>query len=480
MREKVIVIGGGISGLVSGIYSLKLGFDTTIYEKNSYLGGLMLPNSKKSAYDALLYFPRKAINELFNDLEIEELNVKENDYLLKYHDLYLYKNLESLKEELIKKSSADKKIIEELIKNIYLAQKNSFYSDYPIDLMSAFNLAKLGFKMASTIKLVNKYSNISIKDYFEKVNDIDIKNMFLNIIPSFYPLYLLIFLLGGYANETISMIEENSQIIIDKLLDKFKSLGGIITTSKEALSIDVYHTVVNGVWFNNGLYANCNYIICALDIKYVYEKLLNNKYNDRKFALRFEDFKNYPIVSNVCFKFYVKGNIDRINDCELIDISKIKIATEIIDKVKIIKRGNELYLTIYQGYDDYQYWTILNKNKNLVNHEVNDIANKLIDNISSYYSNEENIEIRILFADCLLPIHYEEIGNCYCGAVTSFGLTSSGKMINHNGRITGLDNVYLAGQWISSPGGISEAILNGKYAMMRLANDNSINYKWKN
>ena len=39
MDEHVIVVGGGIGGLCSGIYLLNKGFQVTIVEKNETLGG---------------------------------------------------------------------------------------------------------------------------------------------------------------------------------------------------------------------------------------------------------------------------------------------------------------------------------------------------------------------------------------------------------------------------------------------------------
>ena len=38
-KEKIIIIGGGISGLSAGIYALLSGFEAEIYEKNSIPGG---------------------------------------------------------------------------------------------------------------------------------------------------------------------------------------------------------------------------------------------------------------------------------------------------------------------------------------------------------------------------------------------------------------------------------------------------------
>ena len=38
-QKKIVIIGGGLSGLITGIYLLNRGADVTIVEKNNTLGG---------------------------------------------------------------------------------------------------------------------------------------------------------------------------------------------------------------------------------------------------------------------------------------------------------------------------------------------------------------------------------------------------------------------------------------------------------
>ena len=50
------------------------------------------------------------------------------------------------------------------------------------------------------------------------------------------------------------------------------------------------------------------------------------------------------------------------------------------------------------------------------------------------------------------------------GFITKPGIKAS----KINGKIRGIDNLYIAGQWIMSPGGLPIAAVSGKFAIQRI------------
>ena len=42
------------------------------------------------------------------------------------------------------------------------------------------------------------------------------------------------------------------------------------------------------------------------------------------------------------------------------------------------------------------------------------------------------------------------------------------KQVNMDGRIRGLDNLIVAGQWTAAPGGLPMAACSGKFAVQRI------------
>lgn len=73
--------------------------------------------------------------------------------------------------------------------------------------------------------------------------------------------------------------------------------------------------------------------------------------------------------------------------------------------------------------------------------------------------------------DIATPVTYERYCGAYKGSWMSFGLTPEGKQLRHNGKIKDINNIYMAGQWLMSPGGLPVAALTGKWAVQRLQKD---------
>ena len=57
MKKKMIIVGAGISGLVTGFYAQKNGFDTEIFEMHTIPGGLCTAWTRKGyTFDTSMHF----------------------------------------------------------------------------------------------------------------------------------------------------------------------------------------------------------------------------------------------------------------------------------------------------------------------------------------------------------------------------------------------------------------------------------------
>ena len=96
--KKIIIIGAGITGLCSGIFLLKKGFDVSIYEKNDFAGGCCTGWVRDGYYIDNCMHWLTGTNQQTKTFKLwkkvgdkEELTKEEKDYLsfCYHHEEYL-------------------------------------------------------------------------------------------------------------------------------------------------------------------------------------------------------------------------------------------------------------------------------------------------------------------------------------------------------------------------------------------------------
>ena len=55
--------------------------------------------------------------------------------------------------------------------------------------------------------------------------------------------------------------------------------------------------------------------------------------------------------------------------------------------------------------------------------------------------------------------------------------TPKSEQMIHNGRIKGIDNLYMSGQWLMPPGGLPVALVTGKWAIQRICKKEKIHFE---
>jgi hypothetical protein len=70
--------------------------------------------------------------------------------------------------------------------------------------------------------------------------------------------------------------------------------------------------------------------------------------------------------------------------------------------------------------------------------------------------------------DVATPATYDRYCNAHRGAFMAFFPTIGSRMMAHTGRIKGIDNLELSGQWLQPPGGLPIAVVTGKDSIQRL------------
>ncbi|KAF2956663.1 NAD(P)/FAD-dependent oxidoreductase [Marinitoga sp. 38H-ov] len=290
--SKVIVVGGGISGLTSAIYLARAGKNVLLIEKNNSCGGLFnsfyrngfrFEGGARAIVNSGLVKPM--IEELNIDLkfypnpitlrvENEQIVVKGEDSIEDYTMLLkkLYPNSSKYIDNIIKEI---KKIIEDM-KVLYGVDNPLFKKNKALLIP---RLIAWVFKFIHTMYRINKL-NMPFEEYLKKLskdnslNDIIGQHFFKNTPTffafSYFALYNdYLYPEGGMGN------------LVEKLVEKFLEFGGKTLYNTKIVKINPENNSIEDEYGKVYYYDN---LIWAADLKYLYNNINSNsnKFNIKK------------------------------------------------------------------------------------------------------------------------------------------------------------------------------------------------------
>ena len=483
-KEKIIIIGGGISGLSAGIYALLSGFEAEIYEKNSIPGGECIGWNRKGFHidncihwltgtkkETELYQVWKTCGALSDDTEYANVN---QFYTSTYEgkSATLWNDLERTQKELIELSPEDEAEIRKFIQHVEYSKQCLFPAGKPMEMWGIKDYISMGKNMMDFPKVMKEFGKISLEDYSKRFKSPLLQKMICDYLPKEYTAYSF---LVSYA----TMADGNGNIPMGASLQmslrmekRFKELGGKIFYNSEIEKIELKKKLATGISLKDGTFISADYIIPTTDTHILFNKLLPSKYMPKELKKAYKAPESYPVTSGFQIAFTASRNYNR-GETVFIDVGPIKIGNRNFNRMYIksygydpifVKDNRQVIQTcISQTDEDFEYWKSLSEDeyKNEKERLVSQVREELEKNFPEL---KDNLEV----LDCWTPLTYERYCNAYHGGYMSFVTTPKVKQLKIKGKVKGIDNLYLAGQWTNSPGGLPVAVSSGKFAIQRL------------
>ncbi len=491
--KKIIIIGAGVAGLSAGIFAQKSGFETIIYDKNDYIGGHCIGYDKFGLYiDGCIRFlsgtkqgePILDIWKQVGALENVELFTPEYSTVFEFDEgrIVLWRDINRFKKDLLSISPDDEASINELINDVEKLSKIVIPADKPMYMMNPIELAKVTLSMNDAISITDKLNKITCEKYASKFKHPLLQKVFSFIVPKNYSASALVMVLAGFAMGNVSIPKGGSRPFINRMKSKYESLGGKILLNSDVLEISKEKGKATGIVLKNGSSEKADYVIAACDANHVFEKLLKDEYEDKDFNLRFENPDDYPVSSAVNISVVIDFDMKNypINICFKTTPYTIGTRTFELLGFRNFSFDNTFgtgrttgTISIVQYEDGYNYWKNLYNNKQAYDDEKKRVA---IDAIKRIEAKFPELKGRIKLLDVATPITYEKYTNAYKGSLMAFALTPKSKIMMHSGKIKGLDNFYLSGQWVSPPGGLVSAVTSGKFSILQICKEEKIKF----
>ncbi|MBM7559574.1 phytoene desaturase family protein [Marinitoga litoralis] len=498
---KVIIVGGGISGLTAACFAKG---DVLLIEKNNKCGGLVNTFSRdgfkfeggvRALLNSGIIFPmleklnielETLPNNVSIGIEDKIIHIKDKNSILDYELMLkeLYPENSDEISNLIKiiKKTMDNLEILYSVKNPLFANKKDYINYLPW-LFKAI-------KVFTAMKNMNEPIEEFLKERISNNSLIDIIDQhFFKYLPSFFALsYFYIYSDYFYPKGGVGVLAE-------KLENKFLENNGEILYNTEIISIDVNKRYVID---QNGEKYYYDKLIWAADLKKLYNMVYinNNKFIAEKekilsaepaesvytiYIAVDEPPETFAKISHGHF-FYTpsKKGLGEIHRSELEKLIQNGSKQEIIEWIENFGKYNtyEISIPVLKDPDAapkgktgliistlFDYRLIKKVYDEGWYDEFKGYMEKhFIETLSK--SIYPALKDKIIFKFSATPLTIENYADTYNGSIIGWSFKDKLPIVNSLSKsaLTSIPNVYKAGKWAYSPSGVPMAILTGKIA----------------
>ena len=480
MSKKVVIIGGGIAGLSAGIYAAMNGFETEIIEMHDVAGGQCTAWDRKGyRFDYCLHWLVGTSKGAFNEIW-KETNVINSETEIIDHEIHsrildeegnefiIYSNIDSWEKYLIELAPEDKASIQKMCSDM---RKSALLEPFALapELRSMFDYIRILPKMLPMFNVIRKFGRMTCGEYFEKLN---FKNDRIKTI--FFAMYgnrdfsalAFIFMLGWYNQKNAGYIKGGSYPLAQRMVEKFRKLGGTITYKKKVEKIIVESNVAKGILLSDGTKIPADYVISAADGYSTIFKLLDTKYMSKEIDFAYKYWELFTPIVQVSFGI---NKVIPSNSPILINISKEMLIgkTKLENGYSVMNYSFDTTMapegktTIILRFDSpWKLWENMDaKEYKAEKLQIQKDATMYLE--KEYPGISEFIEV-IDVATPKTDVRYTGVKD---GAYEGFMPSKNNMMKSLKMQLPGLQNFYMAGQWLFPGGGLPPSAQTGKWAV---------------
>ena len=483
-KEKVVIVGGGIAGLSAGIYALNAGFDAEIFEKNAVPGGECMGWSRKGYHiDNCIHWltgtdQKTGLWKVWKTVGAIDENTEYADTSKFYSsrvgdkEVTLWNDLDRTERELVESCPEDEAEIRKFIEYVRYAECCTIPSIKPMDMMGIKDYVEMGKGMAEMPKVMKEYGKISCRDLGLRFKNPALRKMMTDYLPADYTAYSFLVSYATMTSGNGKIPMKGSLAMSVRIAIRFKELGGVLHTSASVKSIVISGGKAEGILLEDGKKVDADYVISAVDTDFLFGKLIDRKYMPSALAKAYDRRKAYPITTGFQVAYAIDADFSG-EDTIFFDCEPLHVGSRFFDRISVKNYAYDksfapegkavLQANLLQSDEDYLFWESLSRE------EYDTKKASLAAEITARIIKEfPELEGKIELLDAWTPLTYNRYCNAYHGSYMGFVTTVGNKQMRFKGVVKGVSGLYVAGQWVMSPGGLPIAVISGKFAIQRI------------
>lgn len=463
----VVIIGAGVSGLAAGIYAQMRGHNAIICEKHFRSGGnltgwqrgeyhidncihwLTGTNKKSATYNTWV-----ELGALGDGIEVYQ---GESLYTcaLGRDSVSLYRDIEKLRNEMLRISPKDRKETERFIRAIKTVMELSCGE---------------GVKRYLSAPTLLYYNNLSTGELSRRFKHPLLREFFVSIMGEYFGAIALIFVFATYCSGNGGLPRGGSVGMAERMTARFMSLGGVLYLNREAVKIEIDGKRATKVLFSDGSSLEGDYFVLTPDPKVIFGNLLDRK---------------MPAALQKQYESEEMHRFSSIHAAFACDVEKTPFSGDYIFRIPREKRVNYGYdhivlrefaheptfapsgksiiqTMIFCDETTAKKYIDLHKDSEKYKAKKKEIAVQITEMIENEF---ESLKGKLECIDVWTPATYKRYTGAEVGSYMSFILPKGKLPTRISPKIKGVENVLLATQWQNAPGGLPTAAGCGKRAV---------------
>lgn len=473
---KILIIGGGVSGLSAGIYAQMSGHQAIICEKHKITGG-NLTGWQRGDYhiDNCIHWLTGTNKHTDTYKMWEELGALGNVNVIQHETLFtcekdgkklsLNKDLYKTERDMLEISPEDKKEIRALIRATETMQHLCSIGG------ERHNEGLSPIEKALKYPALLKYFNMTTGELAATFSHPTLRFFIGSLLGEDFGAIALIVVFAIFCGENGGLPEGGSLEMAKRMEARLRSLGGEIKTNKEATKVNIRDGKAYSVSFSDGDEIEADYVILTAAPDAIFGKML--QYPMPKSLKKLYDDPRFKVFSSIHCAFSCdisalpfKGDLvfpTPHQHRELLQAS-VTVLREFSHEKSFAPEGKTVLQSLCFCNEDTakEIISLRQSDKARYNDFKREISNAFKKSIVEQLP---ELDGKLNLLDVWTPATYRRYTNCESGAFMSFALPSRHMPIRVTNRIGGLSNAILATQWQQLPGGLPIAAEGGKLAI---------------
>lgn len=469
--DKTVIIGGGVAGLSAGIYTRLLGGEATVIEANNTCGGALCGWRRGEwRIDNCIHWltgtnPETPTYKMWCDLgALGGIPIHQGDTLYSFEKngkrVSLFRSLEKTEQDMLAASPEDARETGAFISAVRILRGIQGTAGENKDGKFSFSE-----KIKGAPRLI-RYHTMSIGALAKRFKSPVLKGFFRCFLGDDFTAITLVIIFATFTADNGGIPEGASVGMAKRITDRFLNLGGEVLLGRAAARINLQGKRAVSVSLADGSEVLCDSVIIAKDPAEVFGKMLTVKmpsdlkklYSDRR-AYRFSSihtafgFEGAPSFSGDLIIEVPRAYRPVIN-------SEYLVLREFSHDKHSAPEGKTLISAMVFCKEDKARAFIAERNSYpayaLTKERISECMKEIL--IAKFPEMQDKLRI----IDCWTPATYKRYLGTECGSYMSFIFPPWKIPPKISNKVEGFENIYMATQWATLPGGLPLAAEEGR------------------